>query len=184
MTNEKIKRQFGDIYDKFVGQIYRFIFLKVGTPEVAEDLTSETFMKAWKRFRVRGTNPNPDIENIQAFLYQIARNVIADYYRKKDNQILSLEEATFAGVQIPATDVQDIETKLTMESDIERVRLALAELKDEYREHLTWYYIEELSVPEIAKMTKRSEEAVRVTIHRALNSLKEKMVQKQTGKEQ
>src|SRR3989338_26647 len=157
---------FSDIYDAYVDKIYRFIFLKVGTQEVAEDLTSEAFSRAWAVFSRR----QKSIANINAFLYQIARNLVADHYRQQGQAMLvSTENLTLGDPE------GEIGEKALVQSDMELVKGALANIKEEYREALVWYYLDELSAPEIAKMTKKSEEAVRVTIHRGLKALREEL---------
>ena len=84
MSNNKKRKIFSKIYDKYVERIYRFVFLKVSSREVAEDLTAETFLKAWEVYRKpQFSNPASQIENPQAFLYKIAKNLIIDHYRQK-----------------------------------------------------------------------------------------------------
>ncbi len=161
----RTKKYFGDIYENYVDKIYRFIFLKVGTQEVAEDLTSEVFSRTWQKIKKHNS-----IGNINAFLYQVARNLVVDHYRDKGQaQFVSVDSVAIADTG------ESLEARVAVHSELERVKTALAALKDEYREAVTWYYIDELSVPEISKMTKKSEEAVRVTIHRALQTLKERL---------
>jgi len=160
-----LKKTFSDIYDRYVHKIYRFIFLKVGTQEVAEDLTSEVFSRLWKKLKAGGV-----IENINAFLYQVADNLVIDYYREKGKaHFVPLETAVLQD------EGAGLEAKIAVQSDMEKVKSALAGIKDEYRNAIIWYYLDELSVPEIAKMTQKSEEAVRVTIHRALQALRERI---------
>jgi RNA polymerase sigma-70 factor (ECF subfamily) len=159
-----LRKSYSDIYDKYVKKIYRFVFLKVRSAEIAEDLTSDVFMRGWQAFK-----ENCDkIENIQAFLYQIARNLLADHYRHET-------KAQFVSVDLapPIIDAgQDIEEQAFIWSDIERVKTALVKINDDYREVIVWYYLDELRVPEIAKILDKSEPTVRVLIHRALNALK------------
>jgi len=160
-----IRKTYSDIYDKYVDKIYRFIFLKVKSPEIAEDLCSEAFMRGWEAYK--NQNPKSKIQNIQAFLYQIARNLLADHYREASRAQLVSTDST------PITDPeQDLEEKAILNSDVEIVKGALADIKNDYREVLVWYYLDEFSVPEIAKITNKSEEAVRVKIHRALKALR------------
>lgn len=159
-----IRKKFGEIYDKYVDKIYRFVFLKVNSSEIAEDLTSEVFTRGWQAFQ----DKKCDIDNIQAFLYQIARNLIIDHYRQKGQaQLVAVQNAPEL-----VDSGQDLEEKTMLKSDVNNIKAALAGLKDEYREVIVWYYLDEFSVPEIAKILNKSEEAVRVQIHRALNSLK------------
>ena len=122
-------------------------------------------MRGWQTFQ----DKKYDIDNIQAFLYQIARNLIVDHYREKAQaQLVSVDYAP----AIPAAG-PNLEEKAMLMSDMVKVKAALTGLKEDYREALVWYYLDELTVPEIAKMKNKSEEAVRVTIHRALKVLKE-----------
>ena len=159
------RKKFSKSYDQYIDNIYRFVFLKVKSPEIAEDLTSEVFLRGWQAFKSQ-----KEIENIQAFLYQIARNLITDHYRAAGKaQLVSVEYA-------PITDPgQDLEEKAILSSDMGLIKGALANIKEDYQEVVIWYYLDELSVPEIAKMMNKSEEAVRVMIHRALKALKNEL---------
>ena len=159
------RKIFCNNYDKYVGKIYRFIFLKVNSQEIAEDLTSEVFLRFWRKI-----DSNYKIDNPQAFLYQIARNLVIDHYREKaQNQTVSTESLEYAQL---VNSRDNLEEKAIMNSDLDQVKAALANIKEDYREMIVWYYLDELRVPEIAKMVNKSEEAVRVLIHRALKSLK------------
>ncbi len=166
MSNSR--KIYSQVYDKYVKKIYRFVLLKVKSSEIAEDLTSEVFMRGWQSFKEQG----PDkIENIQAFLYQIARNLLADHYRQETKaQLVSVEYAP------PLPDAkQDLEEMSFIQSDLEQVKAALANINDDYREVIVWYYLDELKVLEIAKILDKSEPTVRVLIHRALNALKQEL---------
>jgi len=163
------RKVFSKIYDQHVEKIYRFIFLKVNSRELAEDLTSETFLRAWKKFSQEKGNP---IENPQAFLYQTARNLVIDYYRKKGrNQVVSSELLSIIDPR------QNLEGKSQLDSDINTIKIVLANLKEEYQDVIIWHYLEDLPIREVAKMLGKTEENTRVLLHRALNSLKEKINQ-------
>ncbi|MFA5767806.1 MAG: RNA polymerase sigma factor [Candidatus Paceibacterota bacterium] len=157
-------KEFGKIYDKHVEKIYRFVYLKVNSIETAQDLTSEVFLRGWESFKKKGK----EIDNMSAFLYQIARNLVTDHYRTKAQAILVSTDS--------APTIPDIGTSLEemamIHSDVDRIKAVLANIRDEYREVIVWYYLDEFSVPEIAKILNKSEEAVRVLIHRALKALK------------
>ena len=79
-------KAFGLLYDHYIPQIYRFIYLKVTNREEAEDLTHQVFMKAWQNinnYEERGFQ-------FSSWLYQISRNQVIDFYRQK-KQYLDLE---------------------------------------------------------------------------------------------
>lgn len=163
---EQKKNEYGQIYDENIDKIFRFIFLKVNSQEIAEDLASETFTRGWRAY----CDKNCDIQNIRAFLYQIARNLIVDHYRAKGAS--AIFPADCEQIIDPKTDLAN---ELILGSDIDRVRTALADLKDEHREVITMRYIDDLSFEEISKIMGKSEGAVRVALHRATNSLREKI---------
>lgn len=160
------RKTYSAIYDKYVDKIYRFVFLKVKSAEIAEDLTSEVFLRGWQSFKGK----KQKIENMQAFLYQIARNLLVDHYRETGKaHLVSVE---YAPISDPG---QDLTEKALLQSDLEQVKGALANIKEDYREVVIWYYLDELKVPEIAKMLQKSEPTVRVLIHRALKALKNEL---------
>ena len=158
-----IRKRFNEIYDEYIDKIYRFVFLRVNSVETAEDLTSETFVRLWDSLR-----GEKDIENPQAFIYKIARNLTIDFYRNKHK----LNVVSTSSVKIIDPRI-DLEEKANLNSELEQVKKALSTLKDEYQEALILYYLEKVSVPEIADILGKSENAVRVMIHRGVGKLRE-----------
>lgn len=157
---------FGELYDEYAPRIYRFIYFKVRSPEDAEDLTAEVFLKAWNHI-----SEEREIHNFNALLYRIARNAVADYYRQGNQQeILSLEEKieTEENLQLFA---EFNSNQLAEQSEKEDLLKALGKLKEEYREVLTMRFIDEMSVAETAEVLDRSGVSVRVLQHRAINAL-------------
>ncbi|MCD6500925.1 sigma-70 family RNA polymerase sigma factor [bacterium] len=160
-----LKEKFAKIYDKYVDKIYRFVFLKVESQEIAEDLTSIVFTKGWKKFK-----KGEDIKNISAYLYQIARAEIANYHRERAKFPTISTEAT----QIPIVDPKpNSEQTQEFQSDLVTIKNCLAKLNNNYQDVLVWRYIDGYSNKEIAEMLGKSKGAVRVMIHRALKELKE-----------
>ena len=164
---EEINAYFSEIYDQYVKKIYRFIYLKVSSVETAEDLSSEVFLRLYKHIQ----DSKPVIENPQAFLYQIARNVIADHYRGQKVQLVSIEKTFIEIEDIGDPTQEQAETSIEMD----RIKQALTQINDDYQDLIIWRYIDELTVPEIAQITGKTEENVRVGVHRALLALREKV---------
>jgi len=158
-----LKKEFSKIYDKYINQIYRFVFLKVNSKEIAEDITSETFLKVWESYK------NNKIENVSAFLYQVARNLLTDYYRQKSRtQFLPLDSVSIID---PSNNLKE---ESQDKSDIEIIKSALSRLENEnYQNIIIWHYLNDLSIKEISKINNQSEGAVRVMLSRALKELKE-----------
>lgn len=162
---DNLRKNFSEIYDQNVSQIYRFIFLKVNSQEIAQDLTSETFLRGWEAFQ-----DQKEIENPRAFLYKVARNLVTDYYREKGRvQIVSSEDMKIVDHRV------DLEESAAIMSDMAQVKNALSELNEDYQNAIVWRYIEDLPMSEIAYLLDRTEQATRVLLHRALKSLKEKL---------
>lgn len=162
----EIEKQFSDIYDEYIEKIYRFIYVKVNSQEITEDLCSETFSRGWKAFKQNSQN----IDNPSAFLYQIARNLIIDHYRQKGKyQTVSTEF-----VQIKDPNV-NLEQKAEENSDLNIVKYALANIKDDYREVITLHYLEDFKISEVARIINKSEGNTRVMLHRALESLRNEL---------
>jgi len=158
------RKKFSKIYDQYIEKIYRFIFLKVNSQEIAQDLCSETFLRGWESFKQN------KIENPQAFLYRIARNLVTDFYREKGKaRIISAEYTQIIDPR------QDLEEKTLLNSDLDTVKTALTNLKDEYQTVIIWHYLDDLPLPEIAKILDKSEKTTRVMLHRALKSLKNEL---------
>ena len=158
------RKIFSKIYDQYIEKIYRFVFLKVNSQEIAEDLTSETFLKTWESFKEK----NQEIENIGAFLYKTARNLVTDYYREKGRaQIVSAELR-------PVIDPREnLEEKAISGSDLDIIKKALTNLKEDYQNVIIWHYLDDLPIQEVANLLDRTEEATRVLLHRALKALKQ-----------
>ncbi len=162
---------FGEIYDSYVSRIFRFAFLKMGSRENAEDLTSETFLRFWSYIRKKEI----ESETAGPVLYRIARNLVIDFYRKKE---IVAQEIDGEMENCLKDERNDFVKKLMEREEIREMMEMLRELKDEYQEIIILRYVEELSPEEIAKITGKSNGSVRVLSHRALRSLEKVMKMK------
>lgn len=163
---------FAQLYDRYVKSIYRFVFLKLPTKEMAEDVTSETFLRCWQFLRQQ----SEPVQNIRALLYKIARNLIIDQYRKNKHQPVSLNLVTFSEDD-PSSSIQDVSDAMKGRELIEaRADLALIyqqieKLKDDYQDVLSLRLIDGLSFGDIANILDKETGHVRVIYHRALQVL-------------
>lgn len=163
-------RAFAAIYDKYIEKIYRFVFLKVSTKENAEDLTSQIFIKTLN-YLIEKTDK--EIENLNAFLYQVARNTIADFYRQQGRaqEIQSIDQEELES--LPDKEGQGLEKKVILNLDILQVKKALQKINPDYQEAIILYYLEEFSVGEISQIVNRTPGATRQVIHRGLEALRQ-----------
>lgn len=170
------KEAFAEIYDIYSVRIFRFVYLKTGSKETAEDLTSETFFKFWKYIELKNEIGNGKFvlkNSFSSFIYRITRNLIIDYYRKKKDYSINIDEEE---KDIIVDEKQDILANLTKKEEIEDLKESLSYLKDDYQEILILRYVEDLTMAEIADITGKREGALRVQIHRAVKAL-EKVVE-------
>ncbi len=75
------------LYDAYLERVYRYIYCRVGDEHLAEDITSQVFLKAWENLGTYQAGQSP----FMAWLYRIAHNAVIDYYRAKKTTF-SLEE--------------------------------------------------------------------------------------------
>ena len=158
------QESFGIIYDHYVSQIYRFVFFKVSVKQVAEDLTHEIFLSAWQNIKNYKQKQFP----ISSWLYQIARNKVIDHYRT-DKKNISIDTEDFAEETLGFEEQDDLDIPFA----INKVKSLIKLLKPEYQEVLIMRYVEDLDHKEIASALNKSEGAVRLIQHRAINILKE-----------
>jgi RNA polymerase sigma-70 factor (ECF subfamily) len=159
---------FEQIYDFYVAKIYRFVFLKTGNKENAEDLTSESFIRFWSYIHkesIRG-------ESVEPIIYKIARNLIIDFYRKKEIIAIEIDEVIANRI---SDEQQDYINRMINREEVREMMSALKELKDEYQEVIILRFVEELEIEEIAEITGKTNGSVRVLSHRALKALEKVM---------
>ncbi len=146
-------------YDSYATDIYRYVILRIGTKEVAEDIVSEIFLSAWKH----RTRYNPDKASSKTWLFTIAKNALIDHYRKTKPQS-ELSENIQDGTDLVET------THWNLLSD--EIQTALQKLTKEQREIVELRVWHGFSHAEIAQLVAKDERAVRVMFHRSLQSLK------------
>jgi RNA polymerase sigma-70 factor (ECF subfamily) len=159
------REAFGEIYRIFLDRIYRFVYFLVREEPLAEDITQNTFLKAWDKIGSfsdkRGT--------MQAYLYTIARNLVIDNQRKKKAQVLTVE------MEETISTSEDLEGKVIEKESQEEIKRSLDALPVDDREIIILKYFEDMDYSEIAKIVKKREGAIRARVFRALKVLREFM---------
>lgn len=154
---------FGRVYDLLAEPVYRFIYMRTHHREIAEDLLSLTFLKAWKnlpRYEERkGTK-------FTTWLFQICHNVIRDHYRSSRETIL------FEEYMEHERQEQTQEEYVDQMIHLKHLRAALHQLSENHRTVLTLRFISGLSVEETAQIMGKRSGTVRVLQLRALKALK------------
>jgi RNA polymerase sigma-70 factor, ECF subfamily len=155
---------FGEIYDIFLSDIYRFIYYKVTHKELAEDLTEDTFFKAWQKIDKYKKTKHP----FSAWLYRIAHNTVIDYLRKEK---ISIDEI----VEEIKDERMNSQQSTELYFNQQFLQRALVKLPESQREAIILKYVNDLSNKEIAITLDKSETAVRILLSRGLASVKEKV---------
>ena len=171
----KLKEQdtetFAKLYDAYVEKIYRFVFFKVSSTSEAEDITSEVFLRAWEYLG----RENVEIKNINSFLYQIARNLVIDFYRTKTKRdsAVSIDQQQHAYLKEIPDQNQNTEKLAVSNMASAQVHNYLSHIKDDYKEIVILKYIEGYSTNEISKIVNKKKGNIRVLLHRAMKVMAE-----------
>ncbi len=141
--------------------LYRFIYLKVQNREEAEDITQETYVKTLTYLQKHKTQP----DNFFSFMKTVALNLVRDRWRQKKRRGTAVN---IAEIYTEKTAVMDSQDEIALRLQLEK---ALAELNSNQRTVLELRIIKGYSVAETAKMTGKTEGAVRTAQYRALQAL-------------
>jgi RNA polymerase sigma-70 factor (ECF subfamily) len=156
---------FGELYDRYVDLVYRYIYYRVGTSQLAEDLTSETFLRALRRistFTWQG-------RDVGAWFVTIARNLIADHYKSGRYR---LEMTTDDIVETGSKMVSDGPENAVLEAMQNKVLLeAVKQLNAEQQECIVLRFLQGLSVAETAQAMGKNDGAIKALQYRAIRSL-------------
>ena len=153
------------IYDDYHQPIYRYIYRQVGEVETTRDLTSEVF----GRFLQALQNGNGPDQNLKAWLYRAAHNIVVDHYRRRQfRQHLPLDEQLVSDNGDPAGIAEN-------HISAERVRAALQALTPNQQQVINLKFLEGLSNQETADVLNKPVSAIKSLQHRALAALQRQL---------
>ena len=152
---------FEEIYRRYFGDVYRYLLRLSGSETAAEDVTSETFLRAMQALpRFRGDC------DVRVWLCRIARNTYFSTRRDPDNQ--PMEEPG----EDPRGSAPSPEEETLRREEGLRLRQLLHSLEEPYREVFLWRHYGDLSFREIGQLFGKSENWACVTYHRARGKLR------------
>jgi RNA polymerase sigma-70 factor (ECF subfamily) len=155
----------GVLYEKYYGRIVRYIFVRIGDQNEAENLGGDVFLKALKSFNAyRGHG-----DQIRGWLFKIAHNLVVDYVRKVRKQ----KYVSIYDMEIP--DRSSIEEAVEKKFEVEMLSKALKQLTPAQREVIGLRYYAGLSSDEVGKIMGKSSGAVREMQRAAVESLRNQM---------
>jgi RNA polymerase sigma-70 factor (ECF subfamily) len=156
---------FGMLYARHLHDLYRYFRFRVGDDHEAEDLTETAFLRAWEALPTYRLGEF----SFRAWLYRVARNLVADHWRsRRDVHALTDEAAASMGLEDPRPRPEDI---LLAEEQKQSLEDALSQLRPDHQQILALRFVGGLSHAEAAEVLGTSPGAVRVLQHRALKAL-------------
>jgi len=156
---------FGALYEKYIDQIYNYIYFRTSNVKDAEDICSRVFLRALhhiERYEDRGYP-------FSAWLYRIAHNLVVNWYRDRErSDVISL------GDQYPPPRMDgDVEDRIEKDNETEMLLAVIQGLPEDRKELLILKHVEGLTNTEIGQIMDRTEGAVKALYHRTLESLRD-----------
>ena len=153
---------FGALYDRYVDMVFRFVLYRVGDRLLAEDLTSETFLRALRRI----STVTYQGKDVGAWFVTIARNLVLDHVKSSRYR---LEVTTSEFRDSDSTD--DPEAEVVAGAVNAALLECVGQLGEDQRECIGLRFLQGLSVAETAVIMGRNEGAVKALQHRAIRRL-------------
>lgn len=158
---------FADLYATYLHTVFRFVYVKVGNRQLAEDITQETFVRASRRvaaFTWQG-------KNVAAWLITIARNLTVDHFKSHRYRYELLSEDPYSGSRDPHSELGNPETETEACVQNKALMTALEQLNEEQREVLTLRFLKEKTVAETALIMRKHEGAIKALQYRATRAM-------------
>lgn len=147
-----MNEEFENIYNMYVGDIYKLAYSYVVSRQDAEDITQKTFYKLYNNRKIMN-----ECEKIKGWLIRVCVNECKDYLKSSWFKV--------------SRELPDIKK----ESPGSALFISLREMDPKYRLPLYFYYYEGSSIKEIAKIMNKSESAIKMRLHRGKERLREEI---------
>ena len=171
------ENRFIELYNQYSDDIFRFCMLRLRDRDRALDVTQDVFYKLWNEY-LKNPNKIASIENMKSFIFTIARNTLIDATRKKKSTPFSFLIDRLGNKETSAIDpIEFKDTSMNPEQnqEISEVIGYLDLLEPHHRELLTFKFIHDMSIADIADILQISENATSVRLHRALEHARKKL---------
>jgi RNA polymerase sigma-70 factor (ECF subfamily) len=154
---------FGALYDRYVDSVFRYVLFRVGDRTLAEDVTSETFLRAFRRI----TSISYQGRDVGAWFVTIARNLVLDHVKSSRFRLEVATADPDDGASTESGPEHEVLTRLTHVELLRCVRL----LGEDQRECIVLRFLQGLSVSETANIMGRNDGAIKALQHRAVRRL-------------
>ncbi|WP_241079422.1 RNA polymerase sigma factor [Natranaerofaba carboxydovora] len=155
---------FDEIYENYNLKIYNFLYYKVQNHEEAQELTQDTFRKAWTKIK----NLELTEEQIQSYLYTTAKNTLYDTWRKRRIKTVSIDNVKDSASEMLLPEDQAIEKE-----EMETLRSAMDKLPPDQKKVLELRVMEGLSSKVVALKMLKTPGAVRNLQYRGIKNLRD-----------
>jgi len=172
---QKAPDAFAKLYDQYYPKIFGYVLRRTANLEAAQDITSETFLKALRKlwqFHWRNISFSP-------WLYKIATNEVNQYFRKAEyKKSVSLEELQEQGFELisprdPESELIEAQEKLKQHQDFMEIQRKIVRLPAKYQEVIALRFFEKKQINEIAEILGKKEGTIKSLLHRAVEKLRE-----------
>jgi RNA polymerase sigma-70 factor (ECF subfamily) len=154
---------FGELYDRHFLQIYKFVYSRVRDQSIAEDVTSDVFLKALRSIGRYQDTGRP----ISAWLYQIAMNAVADRFRSS-RLLDDIDEQRDLAASGPT-----LEQIAAQRDELRRIWAIVATLPKQQRVAMVLKFQEDMKIEDIAGVMGKSSGAVKLLIHRGVMKVRQ-----------
>jgi len=164
---KKYPEAFGELYDIYYSKIFGYILKRVADIEIAQDITSETFLKALKNlwsFRWRNIP-------FSSWLYRISSNEIANFFRKKKPTISIDKIAEPISNSDLLNEIIEVQELLKRHNDFLVLQKEITKLSFKYQEVIVLRFFEKKQIKEIAEILGKKEGTIKSLLHRGIKEL-------------
>ena len=158
---------FAKVYDLLVDQVYRYVFYRVKEEDV-EDIVENGFLKVWENIRKYRSGRG---KSFSAWVFRITHNLIVDHYRASKDREFDELDFNMADNSRDHNPIEAVENSI----DNRFLKMALAKLKQPYKDVIIYKFINEFSNREISEILDKNEGSLRVLQFRALAMLKKEL---------
>ena len=156
---------FGILYEKYIDQIYNYIYFRTSNGKDAEDICSRVFLRALRHIERYEDRGYP----FSAWLYRIAHNLVVNWYRDSERS----EEISISEQYPPPTIEGTVEEKIEKQDEASHLMAIINSLPEDRKELLILKHVEDLTNYEIGQIMDRTEGAIKALYHRTLESLRD-----------
>ena len=172
---QKSPDAFAKLYDQYYPKIFGYVLRRTANLETAQDITSETFLKALKKlWQFQWGNIS-----CSSWLYRIATNQVNQYFRKAEyKKSVSLEELQEQGFELlsphdPESELIEAQEKLKQHLDFLEIQERIVRLPAKYQEVIALRFFEKRQIKDIAEILGKREGTIKSLLHRAVEKLRE-----------